>query len=247
MLQLQDYNDEFQRVIVRQSFSTAEAARLTGLSARQLDHWDRQGFLRPSLERASGYGSARRYSFADIVRLRVAARLRNAGHRPAEDPPLRGGAHRASSPKAPADLAEARLLVAGNRVLWARSDRELVDLLKEGQMVLVFSLGEAVADAAGAVERLVREVESEDLPSAPSARRSRRTALGFFGPGNAPGSRRRWVGAGRGEPARRVARATRTSTGFFACRAFGARSRWRRAQTRRGEILAALFADWIGI
>ena len=47
--------------VVARSFSTAEAARLTGLTPRQLDHWDRQGFLRPSVERAAGYGSARRW------------------------------------------------------------------------------------------------------------------------------------------------------------------------------------------
>jgi len=159
--------------VLRQNFSTAEAARLTGLSTRQLHHWDRQGFLGPSVARASGYGSTRRYSFADIVRLRVGARLRNAGvglqriRRCAE-------ALARLEPDGPADLAQARLLVVGNRVIWARSDRELVDLLKEGQMVLVFSLGEAVEEAAGAVDRLSREVESENLPAAPKARRSRR-------------------------------------------------------------------------
>jgi DNA-binding transcriptional MerR regulator len=158
---------------VRQSFSTAEVARLTALSPRQLDHWDRQGFLRPSLERASGYGSTRRYSFADVVRLRVAARLRAAGIGLAK---IRRCAEALArlEPEGAGDLAEARLLVVGNRVLWARSDRELVDLLKEGQMVLVFSLNEAVQEAAGAVARLSREVESEDLPSARAARRSRR-------------------------------------------------------------------------
>ena len=156
---------------VRRSFSTAETARLTGLSARQLDHWDRQGFLCPSLEKASGYGSARRYSFTDVVRLRVAARLRSAG---VGLPRVRRCAEALARLDAETDLGEARLLVVGNRVLWARSDRELVDLLKEGQMVLVFSLGEAVEEAAGAVARLWREVESEDLPSARSARRSRR-------------------------------------------------------------------------
>jgi DNA-binding transcriptional MerR regulator len=61
------------------SFSTAQTARLTGLSPRQLDYWDREGFARPSVARASGYGSARRYSFEDLVRLRVAAKLRAAG------------------------------------------------------------------------------------------------------------------------------------------------------------------------
>src|SRR6476620_6306622 len=125
--------------VVARSFSTAEAARLTGLTPRQLDHWDRQGFLRPSLERAAGYGSARRYSFADVVRLRVAATLRAAGVGLAR---IRRCAEELSrlDPEQP-DLGQARLLVAGNRVLWARSERELIDLLNDGQMVLVFPVG----------------------------------------------------------------------------------------------------------
>jgi len=59
------------------------------------------------------------------------------------------------------DLGGVRLLVAGSRVLWARSDREVVDLLKEGQLVLVFSLGDAVEETAGAVARLNRENSSD--------------------------------------------------------------------------------------
>jgi DNA-binding transcriptional MerR regulator len=159
--------------VLRHSFSTAEVARLTGLSTRQLDHWDRLGFLCPSLERAAGYGSTRRYSFADVVRLRVGARLRAAG---IGLPRIRRCAEALArlEPDGSADLAQARLLVVGNRVLWARSDQELVDLLKEGQMVLVFSLNDAVEEAAGAVARLSREVENEDLRSALKARRSRR-------------------------------------------------------------------------
>lgn len=157
--------------VLRQSFSTAETARLTGLTPRQLDHWDRMGFLRPSLERAAGYGSTRRYSFADVVRLRVAARLRAAG---IGLPKIRRCAEALARLEPDADLGHARLLVVGNRVLWARSDRELVDLLKEGQMVLVFSLGEAIEEAAGAVAGLWREIENEDLPSARAMRRSRR-------------------------------------------------------------------------
>src|SRR3989442_11928626 len=128
--------------VVARSFSTAEVARLTGLTPRQLDHWDRQGFLGPSLERASGYGSTRRYSFADVVRLRVAARLRSAGvglariRRCAEALERLGGEAD--------DLGGVRLLLAGSRGLWGRSDRGVVDLLKEGQLVLLFSLGDAV-------------------------------------------------------------------------------------------------------
>ena len=133
---------------------------MTGLTARQLDHWDRKGFLKPSLEAARGYGSKRRYSFSDVVRLRVAARLRAAGvglsriQRCAEALERFGGES--------GDLGGVRLLVTGSRVLWARSDREVVDLLKEGQLVLVFSLGDAVEETAGAVARLTREDSREE-------------------------------------------------------------------------------------
>ncbi|MEO8347796.1 MAG: MerR family transcriptional regulator [Acidobacteriota bacterium] len=146
--------------VVPEGFSTAQVARLSGLTPRQIDHWDRQGFLKPSIRRAKGYGSARRYSFADVVRLRVAARLRAAGvglsriRRCAEALEKLGGDA--------GDLGGARLIVAGSRVLWARSDEEVVDLLREGQLVLVFSIGDAVAETAGAVARLTRENARDD-------------------------------------------------------------------------------------
>src|SRR5262249_4145747 len=161
---------KFKSVIAR-SFSTADVARLTGLSARQLDHWDRQGFLRPSLEKAHGYGTARRYSFADVVRLRVAARLRANGVGLAR---IRRCAEALARLDASADLAGVRLMVVGSTVLWARSDREVVDLLKDGQLVLVCSLEDAVAEAAGAVAKLLRE-ESEraELPFPPARRREK--------------------------------------------------------------------------
>jgi DNA-binding transcriptional MerR regulator len=140
------------RGVIQSAFSTAEAARLSSLTPRQLDHWARQGFLCPSVQEASGYGSSRRYSFADIVKLRVAARLRGSGvglvrmRRCVE-------ALKRLDAGGGADLARARLLVIGNRVLWARSDREVVDLLREGQLVLVFSLGDAIEETAGVVAR----------------------------------------------------------------------------------------------
>jgi DNA-binding transcriptional MerR regulator len=157
---------------LERSFSTAQTARLSGLSPRQLDYWDRQGFVRPSLVRASGYGSARRYSFEDLVRLRVAAKLRAAGFGLTKirqcvrtlrrlDPSREG-------------MADVRLLVVGSRVLWARSARELVDVLQEGQLMLVFPLGEEVRGVAAAVETLAREPRLDvfDL-DAPAPRRAR--------------------------------------------------------------------------
>src|SRR5207247_10061023 len=136
------------------SYSTAQVARLTGLSPRQLDYWDRRGFVRPSLVAASGYGSARRYSFPDLVRLRVAARLRAAGfglrqigecvqYLRALDPSRDG-------------MADVRLVVMGSRIVWARSEHQLVDVLNEGQLMLVFPLWDELRGMAGAVEQLAR-------------------------------------------------------------------------------------------
>jgi DNA-binding transcriptional MerR regulator len=155
------------------SFSTAQVARLTGLSVRQLDHWDRQGFVRPSIAHARGYGSARRYSFEDLVRLRVAGKLRAAGFGLAKirqcvrtlqklDPSRKG-------------MADVRLLVVGSRVLWVRSDRELVDILQEGQLMLVFPLGNEVRGMAAAVKSLAREPRLDvfDLDPAGEERRYR--------------------------------------------------------------------------
>ena len=150
--------------VVHRGFSTAEAARLSGLTPRQLDHWDRLGFLRPSMQRASGYGSARRYSFADVVRLRVAARLRESG---VGLPSLRRCAEvlKRLDDAGDGDIAGARLIVAGERVLWVKSDRELVDLVKGGQLMLVCSVEDAVEKTAGAVASLPAPRE-EALPAA---------------------------------------------------------------------------------
>lgn len=58
------------------AFTTEHVSRITGLSPRQLSHWDRLGFFRPSL-----FGSDtpartfRVYSFQDVVGLRVIAVL----------------------------------------------------------------------------------------------------------------------------------------------------------------------------
>lgn len=163
---------KFKRDILEAGFSTARAARLTRLSARQLDYWDRRGFLSPSMARAEGYGSARRYSFADLVRLRVAARLRAAGlGLPRVQQVVR--TLRRLDP-ASGDVGAAHLLIAGSRVLWVRSEREIVDVLHEGQLMLVFSVGREVAAMVSAVEQMAREGADEE----PVVFRATRSAAG---------------------------------------------------------------------
>lgn len=60
-------------------FNTNTACKLTGLTKRQIDCWDRIHFIKPSVREASGYGSVRLYSFTDLVQLRVARTLKDKG------------------------------------------------------------------------------------------------------------------------------------------------------------------------
>lgn len=57
-------------------FSTAEAATMTDLTVRQLDHWARGGIFPPSVQQAQGSGTRNRYSFGDIIALRSLSRLK---------------------------------------------------------------------------------------------------------------------------------------------------------------------------
>lgn len=65
------------------AFTEDQVERLTGISKRQLQYWDRQGFFAPSLayeDRRVAY--SRLYSFRDIVSLKVLNALRNEAHVP---------------------------------------------------------------------------------------------------------------------------------------------------------------------
>ncbi len=61
------------------SFSALATRRIVGVSQRCLDYWDETDIVRPSVERADGKGSARRYSFDDLLCLSVVKSLRHSG------------------------------------------------------------------------------------------------------------------------------------------------------------------------
>lgn len=61
------------------SYSTADVARITGLSYRQIDYLDRQRVVQPTVGRASGSGSFRLYSGDELESLILVAKLLEAG------------------------------------------------------------------------------------------------------------------------------------------------------------------------
>jgi DNA-binding transcriptional MerR regulator len=61
------------------AFSSKQACELTGVSARQIVHWDEQGLVKPSLRPAAGRGTRRLYSYRDLLAIKVVKDLRDQG------------------------------------------------------------------------------------------------------------------------------------------------------------------------
>ena len=62
-----------------EGFRGTQVCAIVGITYRQLDYWARTDLLRPSLVDATGSGSQRRYSYRDVLELKVIKRLLDAG------------------------------------------------------------------------------------------------------------------------------------------------------------------------
>jgi len=138
----------------KESFSAGEASRITGVTYRNIDHWARTRFIVPSISDANGTGTERKYAFDDLVALRVARELRQAGistqalRRVVKFLQLKRG------PRNP--LAESRLVVVGSDVQLVHGCREMESLLdKPGQAVFAFMF-----DLTRTVEEIKRDVQA---------------------------------------------------------------------------------------
>ena len=60
-------------------YTSGQAAEAAGLAYHQLNNWAKIGFLGPSVVEADGTETCRGYSFADVVALSAARRLREFG------------------------------------------------------------------------------------------------------------------------------------------------------------------------
>ncbi|MGB7052120.1 MAG: MerR family transcriptional regulator [Acidimicrobiales bacterium] len=141
---------------VEEGFRGPQVCALVGITYRQLDYWARTGLLRPSITDATGSGSQRRYSYGDVLELKVIKRLLDAGlklqqaRRAVEC--LRGDLG--------GDVASAQLVLVGSRSVLAHSDGELVDLLAGAQGVFnILPLSGVVSELDAAI------VEFGQVPS----------------------------------------------------------------------------------
>jgi len=115
-------------------FSIPQAARLLGLPYETVDHWARTGLIRPSLKPSGGRGVWRKFSFPDLVALRVATKLRAHG---IAAQTIRRIVARLPKEALVHPLAEHRLVVWGTDVLLVEGKAHWSMRHKPGQGVLV--------------------------------------------------------------------------------------------------------------
>lgn len=170
-----------------EGFTAEQASRFTSCTAHQLRYWDRIGLVRPSVQETGGRPGVRRlYSFRDLVSLKVIRSLLDGGmslqrvRRAYDYLRKRAGLDE--------HLSEVKLVTDGKSIFKiCRSDGEVLDALKEGQMAFFLAIDDIARSIDGKVAEYLydrnefvtalRKVESQleqDLD--PAVRRRLRTA-----------------------------------------------------------------------
>jgi DNA-binding transcriptional MerR regulator len=135
-------------------YSGTQAAAVVGITYRQLDYWARTDLVRPSLSDAAGSGSRRRYSYSDLLELRLIKTLLDAGIKLESVRDV----FRYLREHVTTDIASAHLVISGSSVVLCDGD-ELIDVLQRGQGVL------NVLSLAGIKD----DIDSQLVPIAPVA------------------------------------------------------------------------------
>jgi DNA-binding transcriptional MerR regulator len=153
-----------------QGYGGPQVCKIVGISYRQLDYWARTDLLRPSLADAAGSGSQRRYSYRDLVALKVIKSLLDA------DLSLQAARKAVDYLREHIgeDLASASLVLDGNKSVLVRDGGAIIDLVRQGQGVL------NIVPLGGLVEQLeasITELGAARDDAAP-ARRTRAKAGG---------------------------------------------------------------------
>ena len=144
-------------------FSGPTVCRLTGVTYRQLDYWARTGLVTPSITPATGSGSKRRYSYSDVLEVKVIKSLLDSGVSLARARQAVECLRNALG----ADLASSSLVLSDAGSVLAHDDGDLVDLLRGGQGVFnIVPLANVVAELSTTIRRANLTTSGEELLSA---------------------------------------------------------------------------------
>jgi len=138
-------------------YRAPQVCKLVGISYRQLDYWARTGLITPSVQKASGSGTQRLYSFPDIVQLKVVKRLLDAGMSLKKIRKAMEILRAELASQNPLD--DVTLLSDGVTIYAAHSPSEVVDVFRGGQGVFGIAVGPVQVELAGEIHRLFPDRE----------------------------------------------------------------------------------------
>jgi DNA-binding transcriptional MerR regulator len=128
-----------------ETYDSKTASRIVGVSLRQLQYWDEQDFIRPSVKLADGRGSKRLYSFNDLICLKVVRHLARHGFNLQKIrrcvAPLKQKAARTEHP-----AKSLRYLTDGEELFVITDDRQTILEAMEREFVLCLSIGNLVRE-----------------------------------------------------------------------------------------------------
>src|SRR3954467_1961804 len=116
-------------IVDDEGVSGTRTAQVVGISYRQLDYWARTDLVRPSLADATGSGSRRKYSYRDLLELKVIKTLLDAGIQ-LESVPAAFSYLRENLGE---EVASAQLVIAGNSAVVVHDDAQLIEVLKRNR------------------------------------------------------------------------------------------------------------------
>ena len=149
-----------------QGYRGPQVCKIVGITYRQLDYWARTNLIRPSIADAKGSGSQRRYSYRDLVDLKVIKSLLDAGVS-LQSARQAVGYLRDHLGE---DLSSAKLVLNGPGSVLVRNDGELVDLMRKGQGVFsIVALDGVKEELDAAITELRPSTAPGDATAAPAA------------------------------------------------------------------------------
>ena len=168
------FNDDLAPLPQDTGFRGPTACNAAGITYRQLDYWARTGLVVPTVRDAPGSGTARLYSFKDVLLLKIIKRLLDAGVslqqiRTAIDHLRQRGTD---------DLTQVTLMSDGASVYECRSADEVIDLLQGGQGVFGIAIGGVWKEIEGTLLELPTEraEAASDITDELAARRARKSS-----------------------------------------------------------------------
>ncbi|MFS0885367.1 MerR family transcriptional regulator [Aeromicrobium sp. 179-A 4D2 NHS] len=166
------FDDDLAPLPQDMGFRGPTACNAAGITYRQLDYWARTKLVEPTVRSATGSGTARLYSFKDILLLKIIKRLLDAGVslqqiRTAIDHLRERGTE---------DLTQVTLMSDGASVYECRSANEVIDLLQGGQGVFGIAIGGVWKEIEGTLHELPTERAEAETSVAGDELAARRAA-----------------------------------------------------------------------